>query len=246
MSEAKFTVIPAIDLKDGKCVRLRQGRPDDVTVYSDDPVQMALQWENLGARRLHVVDLDGAFKGSGVHNELVSRICKQVDIPVELGGGLRTEEDVERALGLGIETAIVGTRAATEPETVRSMANRFGSSLGVGIDARNGQVMIKGWAEASGAAAVDIARQMDSYGVGTLIYTDISRDGMLTGINLPGVDAICRAVGCRVIASGGVSKQVDVDDLKALQLPNLIGVIVGKALYEGKLSLEECCNADGR
>ncbi len=233
-----FTVIPAIDIKDGKCVRLIQGKPDEVTVYSDNPVDMALRWESEGAGRLHVVDLDGAFKGAGVHNDIIEQICAAIDIPVQLGGGLRSESDVQRALDSGVDTAIVGTKAATDPDSIKGLAERFGASLGVGIDAMDGEVMVKGWAEGSGVSAVEIARKMDAYGVGRIIYTDISRDGMLTGVNLEAVKELCVSVGCEVIASGGVGSIKDLDSLKALECRNLAGVIVGKALYEGKISLE--------
>ncbi len=233
-----FTVIPAVDIKDGKCVRLIQGKPADVTVYSDNPVDMARRWEAEGARRLHVVDLDGAFKGSGAHNEIVEKICAAIDIPVQLGGGLRSDSDIRRALEAGVDMAIVGTKAATEPESIKELAEQFGSSLGVGIDARDGEVMIKGWAEGTGISAVEIAKKMDSFGVGRIIYTDISRDGMLTGVNLEAVKELCAAVNCEVIASGGVGSIEDVESLKVLERRNLAGVIVGKALYEGKISLE--------
>ncbi len=233
-----FTVIPAVDIKCGKCVRLIQGRPGEVTVYSDDPVEMARRWASDGAGRLHVVDLDGAFKGTSVHNDIVKRICAAVDIPVQLGGGLRTESDVQRALESGVDTAIIGTKAATDPGLIKALAERFGNSIGVGIDARDGEVMIKGWAEGSGISAVEVARKMDSYGVARIIYTDISRDGMLTGVNLEAVRELCVSVGCEIIASGGVGSIKDVESLKSLKLGNLAGVIVGKALYEGKISLE--------
>lgn len=234
---SKVDIIPAIDIKNGKCVRLLQGRPDDVTVYSENPVEMARKWELQGALRLHVVDLDGAFSGAGVHGGIISEICNAIRIPVQIGGGLRSEEDIQRALDSGVDTAIIGTKAAVDPESVISMARRFGKSLGIGIDARNGEVMVKGWSEGTGISAVEIARKMDSIGVGRIIYTDIARDGMLTGVNLDAVKEVCLAVKCDVVASGGVGSMKDIEGLEGLQCANLAGVIVGKALYEGKFSL---------
>jgi len=234
-----LTVIPAIDLKGGKCVRLRQGRADRSTVYGEDPVAMARHWAEQGAERLHVVDLDGAFEGRPVHGELVRAIIAAVDIPVQVGGGLRADEDVESLLACGAERVIVGTRALSDEEGLSRLVRRHGARLGVGIDARGGRVRIKGWTEETGRDAIELARRVDALGAATIIYTDTAVDGMLAGPNVSAVDALCRAVACKVIASGGISTAGDVRRLADLGCPNLAGVIVGKALYEERVTLAE-------
>ncbi len=230
-------VLPAIDLKGGVCVRLRQGRADEATVYSADPVAMARRWEDEGAERLHVVDLDGAFEGKPAHLAVIERIAAALRIPVEVGGGLRTDADVRRVLDAGAACAIVGTRAFADPESLAESVRRFGERLAVGIDARDGFVQVKGWVETTAMRAVDLARKADSLGVALLIVTDTATDGMMTGTNIPAMAEICRAVRCRVIASGGVTTPEDIRRLKALDCGNLFGAIVGKALYEGTTTL---------
>lgn len=232
-----FEVIPAIDLKGGRCVRLRQGRAEDETIYSDDPVAMARRWVEEGGRYLHVVDLDGAFQGAPAHLDAIAKISAAVKIPVEVGGGLRTADDVQRVLDCGVDRAIVGTRALQDPAVLKTWAARFGTHLAVGIDARNGFVQIKGWVETTATRAVDLARLADQAGVRTLIYTDTATDGMLRGVNAAAMDEMCGAVQCDVIASGGVSSPADVEALCRLSRPNLRGAIVGKALYEGAVTL---------
>jgi phosphoribosylformimino-5-aminoimidazole carboxamide ribotide isomerase len=234
-----LTVIPAIDLKDGRCVRLTQGRADASRVYAEDPVEMARHWEREGAQWLHVVDLDGAFQGRPVHAEVVARIAAAVKMPLELGGGLRTDDDVARALDAGVSRAILGTRAFADPAAMARLAARFGARLAVGIDARDGFVQVKGWVETTGARAVDLAVRAEAAGVKTLIYTDTATDGMMRGPNLAAVAAMCAAVGCDVIASGGVTIAADVAALTALGRRNLVGAIVGKALYERRATLAE-------
>ncbi len=234
-----LTIIPAIDLKGGRCVRLRQGIVSDETVYSNDPVQMAQSWEQQGAAWLHVVDLDGAFQGFPVHTTLIEKIACAVRIPVEVGGGLRTDDQVEALLALGVARAVLGTRAWTAPETLARLVERFGERVAVGLDARNGRVSIKGWTETTGTDALALAAHLHSLGVQTLIYTDIAQDGMLTGPNTQAIAALCDRVACRVIASGGVASTAHVASLAALDKPNLAGVIVGKALYEGTVSFAE-------
>jgi len=234
-----MTIIPAIDLKGGRCVRLRQGVAADETVYSDDPVQMARSWEKQGAAWLHVVDLDGAFQGRPAHTDLIEKIARAVRIPVEVGGGLRTDLQVADLLARGVERAVLGTRAWTSPETLARLAERFGERVAVGLDARNGRVSIKGWTETTGTDALELAARLHALGVQTLIYTDIAQDGMLSGPNTPAIAALCDRVACRVIASGGVAQAAHVAALAALGKPNLAGVIVGKALYEGTVSLAE-------
>lgn len=239
MDMTKILVIPAIDLKGGRCVRLRQGKADEVTTYHDDPVWMAKRWADEGAKYLHVVDLDGAFQGAPVHREVVSRMVSAVNIPVEVGGGLRTDRDIESILDCGVSRAILGTRAWAEPEQLKQLVERFGHRLAVGIDARGGCVQVKGWTETTGEDAVSLAKHAEVMGVGTIIYTDTARDGMLEGVNAKAMDAICAAVSCSVIASGGISSTTDMTLLKNLKRSNLVGAIVGKALYEGRVKLKD-------
>ena len=230
-------IYPAIDLKDGKCVRLRQGRADAVTVYSEDPVAMARQWSDAGGDWLHVVDLDGAFAGHPVHHETVKAIAAAIPIPVELGGGLRTDEDIRRMLDAGVRRVVLGTRACADPGALAALVKTFGDRIAVGIDARNGLVQVKGWIETTDTLAVDLARRVSDLGVSTIIYTDTATDGMLTGPNIEGVRILCLAVKSNVIASGGISTCKDIAALASLRLPNLDGVIVGKALYEGAVTI---------
>ena len=232
-------VIPAIDLREGRCVRLRQGRPDQEVVYAEDPVSVARQWAAEGAEYLHVVDLDGAFQGQPAHAGVIEAIAAAVDIPVQAGGGLRTGENVRRLLDAGVRRAVVGTRAAGDPEAVRDLVEEFGSRLAVGIDARGGVVQVRGWVESTRVGAVALARRMDALNVETLVYTEVSRDGMLEGVDAAAVDAVCAAVGCRVIAAGGISGVNDIRALRKLGRSNLEGVIVGKALYEGRARLAD-------
>jgi phosphoribosylformimino-5-aminoimidazole carboxamide ribotide isomerase len=236
-------ILPAIDLKDGKCVRLRQGKAEDVTVYSDDPVAQARVWLEQGAEQLHVVDLDGAFQGEPKHAEIIARIVRALGIPVEVGGGLRTDAHIERVLQAGVARAIVGTRALESLDALAALVRRFGEKIAVGIDARDGFVQVKGWVETTGTRAVELARQVESVGVRTIIYTDTATDGMLGGPNLAAMRQMCASVSCAVIASGGVSAPEHVTALKALGCANLYGAIVGKALYDGKTTLAAMCAA---
>lgn len=236
---SKFKIIPAIDLKNGKCVRLRQGIADQSTIYSSDPRQTARRWVEDGAEELHVVDLDGAFKGRPAHTEIIRAIIQAADIPVEVGGGLRTDDDVEAVLQAGAARAIIGTRAIGAPGELRRMAEKFGACLAVGIDAREGMVQIKGWTETTALSAVELAQRAERAGVQTIIYTDTATDGMLGGPNYAAVENICRNVKCRIIASGGVAATDHIRKLAGLTLPNLSGVIVGKALYEETVTLPD-------
>jgi phosphoribosylformimino-5-aminoimidazole carboxamide ribotide isomerase len=235
----KLTVIPAIDLKGGRCVRLRQGRAADETVYAEDPVQMALRWQDQGAERLHVVDLDGAFQGQPVHTAAILAIVRAVRIPVQTGGGLRTDAHIQALLDGGIARVVLGTRACQAPTDLERWVQRFGEKLAVGLDARNGRVTIKGWTETTNLDALVLAQSLERLGVRTLIYTDIAQDGMLTGPNVKAVRALCEKVRCAIIASGGVASAAHVAALARLGQPNLQGVIVGKALYEGTVTLAE-------
>lgn len=233
-----ITIIPAIDLKGGKCVRLRQGLANEETVYSDSPVEMAKHWVRAGGEFLHVVDLDGAFMGHPVHTEVLREICSAIKIPVEIGGGIRTDEDIEKLLATGVCRVILGTRACEHPEELARLVQKFGGGkIAVGIDARAGMVQTKGWVETTGVVAVDLAKKVDAAGVGTIIYTDTARDGMLDGVNAFEMGKICSAVSCNVVASGGVSAVEDIQRLAALNCANLTGAIVGKALYEKTLTI---------
>ena len=230
-------IIPAIDLKDGKCVRLLQGKKDEVTVYSDDPAEMAKKWQDLGAELLHVVDLDGAFTGEQKNFDKIKAIREAIDIPIELGGGIRDVERIEKLISLGVDRTIIGTSAAKNPEVVENACKKFPGQVIVGIDAKDGKVAIKGWVEVTELDAIEFARQMEAIGAAGIIYTDISRDGMLTGPNIEAMAKMVESVKIPVIASGGVSK---LDDIKALmQIEGLWGVITGKALYTGALDLKE-------
>jgi len=231
-------VIPAIDLKDGKCVRLTQGRQEMMTVYSQDPVGMARRWESEGADTIHVVDLDGAFGGVPRNLDLVARICGAVKCRIQLGGGLRSREDVERALGSGVARVVLGTKAMSEPFLDRMLAE-FSDSIVVGIDAREGMVAVEGWTRKSGVDAIEFARRVSAMGASRIVFTDVQSDGMLSGPPLASIGRVCVSVQGFVIASGGVGSVADVQALKGLRHANLEGVIVGKALYEGKFSLRD-------
>lgn len=238
-----FTIFPAIDLKDGRVVRLRQGQADAVTVYSDDPGAMALRWQNEGGRYLHIVDLDGAFGGEPKNWESVRKILAAIKIPVELGGGLRTEQQIQSALEMGVTRCVVGTKACESPAFVQALVKQFGERIVVGVDARDGMVAVRGWTEKTSLVARDFVTQIAELGVKTIIYTDIATDGMMTGPNLQAMAQIADAAlphgGMDIIASGGVSAEKDIAALKALGKKNLVGVIVGKALYEGKIDLRK-------
>jgi phosphoribosylformimino-5-aminoimidazole carboxamide ribotide isomerase len=236
-----FLVYPAIDLKGGKVVRLRQGRADAETVYSTDPVSIAKRFEDDGARFLHVVDLDGAFEGEPRNWACVQAILKAVQIPVQFGGGLRTRAQIEDAMRMGVTRVVIGTRACESPAFVEALATDYGVHVGVGIDARDGFVAVKGWVERTELSAVEFAQQINRLGVQHIVFTDIATDGTLTGPNYHAIRAVCQAVNCFVIASGGVSSLDDLRRLQriALECPNLTGVVVGKALYDGRIDLKQ-------
>ena len=240
-------IFPAIDLRGGRCVRLRQGRAEDETVYSDDPVRMALSWQDQGAEFLHVVDLDGAFAGRPVHTGLFRELAAALRIPFEVGGGLRTDDDVRAVLEAGAARAILGSRAVSDPDCVARLAAAFGRERVVaGIDARDGFVQTRGWVTTTQVKAVDFAKAVAAIGVKTIIYTDTATDGMLGGPNLAQMAAICDAApSCQITASGGVSSPRDVTNLIALAKPNLRAAIVGKALYDGRTTLKEMNEAAG-
>ena len=234
-------IYPAVDLKGGKVVRLQQGRADAETVYSDDPAAVAKRWEDEGAGYLHVVDLDGAFDGEPRNWDAVKKILKAVQIPIQLGGGLRRRSQVEEALQMGVTRVVIGTKACESAEFVQALVQDFARRIVVGIDARAGFVAVKGWTERTELSAVDFAQQIDRLGVANIIFTDVSTDGMLAGPNYFAIAALCAAVRCNVIASGGVGSLNDVRRLQrvAEEYPNLVGIIIGKALYDGRIDLKQ-------
>ena len=235
-----MVILPAIDLKDGRCVRLRQGRADDVTVYGNDPAAQAADWRAQGGQELHVVDLDGAFAGEPKHAEVIRRIIEAFGGPVEVGGGIRTPKTLAAVLEAGAARAIIGSAALDDPEFLSSSVETYGDRIAVGIDARGGFVQTKGWVETTAVKAVDLAKAVAAAGVKTIIYTDTATDGMLGGPNLAQMAAICDAAPtCDSTASGGVSSSRDVANLIALGRPNLRAAIVGKALYDGRTTLAE-------
>ncbi len=230
-----LTLYPAIDLKDGKCVRLRRGEMDDATVYSDDPAAQARAWQDAGCAWLHVVDLNGAFAGRSENAAAVAAILGAATIPVQLGGGIRDMAGVERWLGAGVRRVILGSAAAKNPAFVIEACRTFPGRIAVGIDARDGMVATEGWAETSDIKATDLALKFEDAGVAAIIYTDISRDGMLAGLNLEQTADLARRISTPVIASGGVGTIDDLAALKALNAPGIEGVIVGRALYDGRI-----------
>lgn len=233
-------VIPAIDLKDGKCVRLKQGRMEDDTVFSDDPVGMATHWVEQGTRRLHLVDLNGAFAGTPIHGEIVTAIAKKYpQLPIQIGGGIRSLETIETYVRAGVSFAIIGTKAVKEPGFVVEACKAFPGKIIVGIDAKDGWVATDGWAEVSTVKAVDLAIQFRNAGVSAIVYTDIARDGMMQGVNVEATAALARDGGIPVIASGGVTNIDDIRRLKAVKDSGIIGAITGRAIYEGTLNVAE-------
>jgi phosphoribosylformimino-5-aminoimidazole carboxamide ribotide isomerase len=235
-------ILPAIDLRNGKCVNLVQGRAEDETVFSDDPVGMAERWEAEGAEYLHLVDLDGAFEGSSANLHIVKKIVEAVNIPVQLGGGIRTMERLDAVLALGVARAILGTAALKDPELVETACEKYGERIAVGIDAKDGMVATEGWLTVSQKSAVEFAREMEIRGIQTIVYTDIKSDGMLKGPNVEATQAIVDAVNSDVIGSGGVTS---IADLKALKSVGASGAIIGRALYTGALELKTALRLEG-
>lgn len=231
-------VIPAIDLKEGQCVRLKQGRMDDDTVFSSKPVEVAGQWREQGARRLHLVDLDGAFAGKPVNADVINTICSTYpDLPVQIGGGIRTLETASAYIEAGVSWVIIGTQAVKEPAFVAELCQAHPGKVIVGLDAKDGFVATEGWAEVSKTSAIELAKQFEDTGVSAIVYTDISRDGMMQGVNVEQTSALAQAINIPVIASGGVTNQDDIDALVKHASTGISGAIVGRAIYEGTLDL---------
>jgi phosphoribosylformimino-5-aminoimidazole carboxamide ribotide isomerase len=232
-------IIPAIDLKEGRCVRLSQGRMDQESVYSENPVQMAKHWESKGAERLHVVDLNGAVTGKPFHKSLIKEIAQSIHIPVEVGGGIRDLETVESYLSSGVEWVILGTVAFQDRPLIEKACQHFPEKVILSIDAKGGRVAIRGWEEVVSTEAIDLARQFEGVGLSAVIFTDVERDGMSTGLNSEMTRTLAQSTSIPVIASGGVSRIEDIEHLMPLESDGVIGVIVGRALYTGRLDLEE-------
>ncbi len=233
-------IIPAIDLKDGKCVRLRQGRMDDDTVFDDNPVDVAMRWLKEGARRIHLVDLDGAFAGEPRNAGVVREICKACgDVPVQIGGGIRSVETAAAYIDAGVQYLIIGTLAVKQPEFVDELCQSFPGHVIVGLDANDGFVATEGWAEASTVTAVSLAKRFEGVGVSAIVYTDISRDGMMQGVNTEATAALADAVNIPIIASGGVTNIDDIDALGKECHRGISGAIVGRALYEKTIDLAQ-------
>lgn len=233
-------IIPAIDLKDGKCVRLRQGLMEDSTVFSDDPVAMAGKWVSQGCRRLHLVDLNGAFDGKPINGDIVTDIAKaHPNLPIQIGGGIRSAETIEHYLEAGVGYVIIGTKAVKEPEFVTEMCRRFPGHIIVGLDARDGLVATDGWAEVSSIQASDLAKRFEQDGVSSIVYTDIARDGMMQGVNVDATLAMAQASSIPVIASGGITNMDDIRALHNVSAKGICGAITGRAIYENTLDLAE-------
>lgn len=237
---SEFTIYPAIDLRQGRVVRLQYGDPNRQTVFSDDPAVVARQWAEAGATWLHVVNLDGAFDEAGTSNWQALPLLVEAGAQVQFGGGLRTPADVERVLAQGVARVILGTAAIENPDMVAGLLNQFGPRrIVVGIDARDGRVKTRGWQRETAVSPRELGQQMKSIGLQTVIYTDIARDGVLSGVNAAGAADLAQATGLHVIASGGVASLEDVDRTRQLAPQGVVGLIIGRALYEGKIDLGE-------
>lgn len=240
-------IYPAIDLKDGQCVRLIQGRAEDKTVYSDSPARTAAAFVRMGAGFLHVVDLDGAFSGSPRNDAAIAAIAAAIDIPFQVGGGLRSIEDVNRILQLGAARVIIGTKAVKSPDFLKQLLDQFGAEkIVLGIDARDGMAAVEGWVETSSVSAVQLGTDMKKLGAELCVYTDISRDGLLSGPNFAAIREMAEKTGLQIIASGGVSSLENVIDLKTMESSGVVGAIIGKALYDEKIDLAAALAAAGK
>lgn len=236
-------IIPAIDLKEGNCVRLIQGKKDAQTIYSRDPVATAKKWESSGAQLLHIIDLDGAFSGNQKNFEAIAKIRKSIKIQIQVGGGIREKGNVINLFSIGINRIIIGTKAIEDPEFLTYLCNKYPGRILIGIDAKNSMVAIKGWEEITQVSAINLAKRLEMVGAAGIIYTDISKDGMMTGPNIEAVKEMVESVKIPVIASGGVSSLEDIKNL--LRIKGLWGVITGKAIYTGSLDLKEAISIAG-
>jgi len=233
-------LIPAIDIKEGKCVRLRQGLMEDSTVFSDSPLAMADKWVELGAKRIHLVDLDGAFAGKPANANVINAIAeKYPNVPIQIGGGIRDEKTIQAYIDAGVQYVIIGTRAANEPEFIGEIAAEFGKNLIIGLDAKDGIVAVDGWAKLTDHNVVDLAKRFENDGVQAIIYTDIARDGMMQGVNLDATKHLAESVNIPIIASGGVTNMDDLIELQKIENSGISGVITGRAIYEGTLDFAE-------
>jgi len=232
-------IIPAVDIKEGKCVRLLQGRMEDTTHYSDSPVKMARQWEAEGAALIHIIDLDGAFAKQVKNLKTIRDILAAIKVPIQVGGGIRDLKTIEMYIDAGVSKVIIGSEALYNPEFVKDACKRFEGKIVVGIDARNGRVAIEGWSRTSETKAIDLAKEFESCGVAAINFTDIHRDGMQTGPNIEETAALADAVSIPIVASGGVSTLQDIKNLLKIESKGVTGVITGRALYEGTLDLKE-------
>lgn len=236
-------IIPAIDIKDSKCVRLTQGRMDEETVYSTDPAEVAKKWAASGAALVHLVDLDGAVEGNAKNYSVIKKITSSINVPVQIGGGIRDLKTAEMYLGTpGVKRIIIGTAAYNNPEFLKALTRKYPGRIAVGIDAKDGLVAIKGWVEVTREKAVDLARRLEGEGVACIIYTDISRDGMLKGPNVEATREMAESVSISVVASGGMSSMRDIESYRSVKLE---GIIIGKALYSGNIDLKEAIAAAG-
>jgi len=234
-----LVIIPAIDIKDGKCVRLAQGDFDRVTTYADNPVDMALTWVQKGAELIHIVDLDGSVAGLPRNSKIILDIAKKINIPIQVGGGIRDMETIEFYLSNGVSSVILGTAALQDEEIIRDACETFPEKIILGIDALAGKVAIRGWTQRTAQDPVDLARSYENYNIKAIVYTDIKRDGMGTGVNIEATKALAMAVSIPVIASGGVATIADIEELLAIKDCEIYGVIIGRALYTGAIFLEE-------
>ena len=236
-------LIPAIDLKEGKCVRLRQGRMDEETVFSDDPLEVANRWVNAGARRLHLVDLNGAFAGHPVNFEVIRKIANAFpDLPIQVGGGIRDSDSVQEYLDVGVQYVIIGTKAVSAPHFINDLCLEFPGHIIVGLDAKEGRVAIDGWSKLSHHDVGDLARRFERDGVEAIVYTDVGRDGMMNGVNVESTSELAKSISIPVIASGGVSTLEDIRKLCEVADDGILGVIIGRALYEGTVDLAAAQN----
>ncbi len=234
-----MVIIPAIDIKGGRCVRLKQGLMNKETIFSDHPYETALQWERKGAKRLHIVDLDGAVYGKPYNKKDIKKILDTVSVPIELGGGIRDLDTIEEYINLGIDQIIIGTIAYKNPHLVKVACKRYPDKIIVSIDSKDNYVSVEGWTEPTRITAIDLAKRFEDMGIAAFIYTDIQRDGMRSGPNIDGIREFAKGINVEVVAAGGVSSVKDIEDLLTLQKDGVSGIITGRALYDGSIKLEE-------